>query len=137
MRFTARGICAILLFACAGYCAWTWRRSELWDIARDPAWPRAFPYPDRFVHDLERYWDRMRPSPRGSIKMHGEFQHVQHAAGMAAIACAGAGVLFSLPTLLRMSRRGASKCPGFRIIADSDSCKPERPVNPQGRSDPA
>jgi hypothetical protein len=116
MRWSATGICAVLLFACAGYCAWGWHRSELWLIGHDPAWPRAFPYPDIWVHDLEAYWDRTRPAPPGFIKMHGEFQRVQRAAGVAAIACACAGILFSLPALLRASRRRVRTCEGFPII---------------------
>jgi hypothetical protein len=116
MRWSATGICAVVLFACAGYCAWAWHRSDLWFIGHDPAWPHAFPYPDVCVRDLEAYWDRARPAPPGTIKMHGEFQRVQVAVGLASIACTGAGILFSVPTLLRASRRVVGPRKGFPVI---------------------
>lgn len=41
------------------------------------AWPRPFPYPDRWLWRLNDYYDARYPAPRGAIKLHGEIARVQ------------------------------------------------------------
>jgi hypothetical protein len=113
VRLIVTRFVAFLLLVCAIYCAWASHRSELWLIAHDPSWPRAFPYPDHGVRALERYWDGARPPLPGTIKLHGEFPRVQRAAGIVAIVCATAGGLFLIPTLLQIRIRTRSNKAGF------------------------
>lgn len=56
-----------------------WQRISSLEAFRDPKWPRPFPYPDRLLYRLERYYDAKYPAPPDSIKIHGEFPRVQFA----------------------------------------------------------
>jgi hypothetical protein len=48
--------------------------------------PHGFPYPDRAIVGLERWFDARRPAPPGSIKLHGEFYTVAFLLGSLVLA---------------------------------------------------
>jgi hypothetical protein len=83
-----------LLLAAALYLAWAHSRTRYF-IFLDPA--RGFPYPDRSIVRLERWFDARRPTPPGFIKMHGEFYTVAGVLGLLVLLLSGgAGFLSGL-----------------------------------------
>jgi hypothetical protein len=76
-------------------------------ILLDP--DHGFPYPDRPIIRLERWFDARRPAPAGSLKLHGEFPLVAFILGALVILLSGGSGLLS--GLLTNRPRGAARQP--------------------------
>jgi hypothetical protein len=62
----------------ASYLCWAWHRltgSVL--MADGHLWPRPWPYPDVWLYHWEQQLDAARPTPPGTLKIHGEFALLQ------------------------------------------------------------
>jgi hypothetical protein len=82
-----------VVLAAALYAAWSHVRANYFIFLQD--W--GFPYPDRAIIRLERWFDARRPVPPGTIKMHGEFPIVTFIFGaMVLVLSGGAGFLSGL-----------------------------------------
>ena len=58
---------------------------------------RGFPYPDRAINALERWFDARRPVSPGSLKLHGEYPLVGFVLGMLVLGfCGFTGLLFGV-----------------------------------------
>ena len=92
------------------------------DALRERGWPRAFPYPDRWLLALNNYYDAKHPAAGGSIKMHGELGRVMRdvtwASWAGAAVCLAGLVALLLPVMLRCLRRGRR---GFEVIVGAES----------------
>jgi len=111
---TVRTVIAVGLAVFAIYFSWAWWRWDLWDIAHDARWPHGWPFPDRGLMALERYFDRSHP---GRIKLHGEFARVRWTVGVAAISCGAVGFLFGWPAIRRWLGRGRLTGRGFSVLS--------------------
>lgn len=60
------------------YFSWSWHRvSNDVLINDDESWPRPPPYPDQWLWELNDWFDRRYPAPRGYFKLHGELERVR------------------------------------------------------------
>jgi hypothetical protein len=80
-----------LVLVVALYLAWAHRRAVYFIDLQD--W--GFPYPDRAIIRLERWFDARRPVPPGSLKMHGEFPLVAFILGALVLVLSGAAGFLS------------------------------------------
>jgi hypothetical protein len=80
--------------AAAFYLMWAYSRARF-DFVH--GLDHDFPYPDRALNALARWFDARHPVPRGSLKMHGEWPRVTVLLGMIVLILAGiAGFLFGV-----------------------------------------
>ena len=137
-RVTA-GILAVVIGA-AAFVYFSWAAQRIgFDAFRDPGWPRASPYPDRWLLTLNDYYDAKYPATSG-IKLHGELARVRRdvtwASRAGAVMCAGGILILGLPAVLRWSR---SRSRGFDVVdrsgpaADSSDTASERGDDPWRR----
>ncbi len=92
------------------YAAWSLHRAGDEVLMQDMSWPRAFPYPDGWIADLNRWYDARYPAPPGSLKLHGEFLRVRLTIGVAlaiGVLLLGIGVKMGAARRLREPGRGA------------------------------
>jgi hypothetical protein len=57
--------------------AWALHRISARVLVHDDAWPRPAPYPDRWLMELNDWYDRRYPAPPNMLKIHGEIGRVQ------------------------------------------------------------
>jgi hypothetical protein len=120
MRYRIALVIVLLGLMGASYAFWAYQRFNPPIGAWDPAWPRAFPYPDTSLMALHDFYDRRHPV-FGGIKSEGERLRVNVTlllgiGAFAAIAAAGA-----LPFATRWWRLRRSRSPGFEVITKDES----------------
>jgi hypothetical protein len=75
---------ALILIVVGGlgsaYLAWSLERARVRTVVKDAQWPRPWPYPDRGINALERWYDARHPDQYSPPKPGGEFWRVQHTA---------------------------------------------------------
>jgi hypothetical protein len=82
-RFAALGLLAIVLTVSL-YLAWgQYRAMHVFESRLEL--DRGFPYPDRAINALERWFNVRRPVGPGMLKMHGEYPTVGFILGMLAL----------------------------------------------------
>jgi hypothetical protein len=91
------------------YLAWAHHRSA-YMFPSVAQFDYSFPYPDRGINALERWFDARRPAPPGTLKMHGEYIRVAAILGALAFVCAGVtgclvGLLSNRPDDTQPERR--------------------------------
>jgi hypothetical protein len=98
---------SIFLIAVGGigspYFAWALHRVSDTVLVRDMAWPRSWPYPDRWLAVLNAWYDARHPAPPDSLKIHGELPQVRASVTLVLVAC-----LFWLAAGVRMRLAGRS-----------------------------
>ena len=69
-------ILSIILIPPTSYMTWTWYQTVFGAYLWDPAWPRAAPYADRALNNLNAYFDRRYRAGPGMLKIHSEWPRV-------------------------------------------------------------
>ena len=69
--------CAVMGGASTSYFCWAWHRVSGSVLVHDDHWPRGNPYPDRWLAELNDWYDRRYPAPPRTIKIHGELDRVR------------------------------------------------------------
>src|SRR3954452_2483177 len=92
---------SLLLVAIGGigslYFAWALHRVSTEVLVGDMAWPRPWPYPDRWLAVLHAWYYARHPAPPDVLKIHGELAQVRGSVGLVLVAC-----LFWLAAGVRM-----------------------------------
>ena len=94
------------------YFGWAFERTNGQTLVEDMGhWPRSFPYPDRWISDLDQHYDHLYPAPPGTIKLDGEFRRVRITILAMAAVCVGLLLVGGIPLLVgwysgRMVKRG-------------------------------
>jgi len=84
------------------YCAWCLHRFSTSTFIHDKLFPRAWPYPDWLLMELNDYFDKLYPASPDSIKIHGEIARVRATVTLAALVLIAFGVTLAMPEIWRV-----------------------------------
>ncbi len=74
-----------LSLVCGLYSAWALHRVSSALLVEDMAWPRPWPYPDRWLSRCHDWLDALYPAGPGMLKIHGEFPRIRWLLGFALV----------------------------------------------------
>jgi hypothetical protein len=84
------------------YCAWCLHRFSPSTFIHDKSFPRAWPYPDWLLLDLNDYFNKLYPAPAGFIKLHSEIERVQISVIVVELLLIACGVTLAMPEVWRV-----------------------------------